>query len=152
MSNINNRVVCHQLTIDPTLKLVSYRKCKVGEEKKEILYEEVKKLTTVCFIMKVNYPSWLDNILVKKASNNYRICIDFPDLNSACPKDLYPLPNIDCLVERSSSYKTLSFTDAYSGYNKIKMDCNTPKILLEFYWNFWHALRFIMLLFRVLIK
>jgi len=49
------------------------------------------------------------------------MCVDYIDLNRACPKDSYPLPNIDKLVDNSSSYKLLSFMDAYSGYNQIPM-------------------------------
>nr|KYP59182.1 Retrovirus-related Pol polyprotein from transposon 17.6 [Cajanus cajan] len=49
------------------------------------------------------------------------MCTDFTDLNKACPKDSYPLPNIDCLVDGASGYKLLSFMDAYSGYNQIRM-------------------------------
>jgi hypothetical protein len=47
------------------------------------------------------------------------MCVDYTDLNRACPKDKYPLPNIDKLVDNSSGYKLLSFMDAYSRYNQI---------------------------------
>jgi hypothetical protein len=50
------------------------------------------------------------------------MCVDFTDLNKACPKDPYPLPNIDRLIDGAAGYKMLSFTDAYSGYNQIKMN------------------------------
>ena len=49
------------------------------------------------------------------------MCADYTDLNRVCPKDAYPLPNIDKLVDNSSGYKLLSFMDAYSGYNQIPM-------------------------------
>ena len=49
------------------------------------------------------------------------MCVDYTDLNRACPKDAYPLPNIDKLVDNSYGYKLLSFIDAYSGYNQIPM-------------------------------
>ena len=49
------------------------------------------------------------------------VCIDYTDLNRACPKDSYPLPNIDRLVDNLAGYKLLSFMDAYSGYNQIPM-------------------------------
>jgi hypothetical protein len=49
------------------------------------------------------------------------MCVDYTDLNRACPKDAYPLPNIDKLVDNYSGYKLLSFMDAYSGYNQIPM-------------------------------
>jgi len=49
------------------------------------------------------------------------MCVDYTDLNRACPKDTYPPPNIDKLVDNSSGYKLLSFMGAYSGYNQIPM-------------------------------
>lgn len=49
------------------------------------------------------------------------MCVDYTDLNKACPKDPFPLPNIDKLVDSSSGFRTLSFLDAYSGYNQILM-------------------------------
>ena len=50
------------------------------------------------------------------------MCVDYTDLNRACPKDAFPLPNIDMLVENSADYKIISFMDAYSGYNQIPME------------------------------
>jgi hypothetical protein len=63
-------------------------------------------------------------VLVKKASRKWRMCIDYTDLNKACPKDTNPLPHIDKLVDSSFGYKLLFFMDAYSGYNQIPMDKN----------------------------
>ncbi|WJX77767.1 hypothetical protein P8452_61043 [Trifolium repens] len=60
--------------------------------------------------------------MVKKANEKWRMCVDFTDLNKACPKDPYPLPNIDRLIDGASGYKMLSFMDTYSGYNQIKMN------------------------------
>ena len=60
--------------------------------------------------------------MVKKANENRRICIDFTDLNKACPKDSYPLPRIDTLVDSTARHQLLSFMDAFSSYNQIKMD------------------------------
>ena len=58
---------------------------------------------------------------MKKANGKWRMCVDFTDLNKACPKDSYPLPSIDALVDSASDSKVLSFLDAFSGYNQIKM-------------------------------
>ncbi|MCH85574.1 retrotransposon gag protein, partial [Trifolium medium] len=60
-------------------------------------------------------------VLVKKVNGKWRMCVDFTDQNKACPKDPYPLPNIDRLIDGASGYRTLSFMDVYSGYNQIKM-------------------------------
>ncbi|MCI17217.1 enzymatic polyprotein, partial [Trifolium medium] len=85
--------------------------------------EEVAKLREADFIEEIKYPEWLANVvLVKKANGKWRMYVNFTDLNKACPKDLYPLPSIDRLINGASGYKTLSFMDAYSGYNQIKMN------------------------------
>ena len=58
----------------------------------------------------------------KKANGKWRMCVDFTNLNKACPKDNYPLPRIDQLVDTIMGHKLLSFMDAFSGYNQIRMD------------------------------
>ena len=58
--------------------------------------------------------------MVKKANNKWQICSDYTNLNRVCPKDAYPLPRIDKLVDGASGFRVLSFLDAYSGYNQIK--------------------------------
>ena len=50
------------------------------------------------------------------------MCVDFADLNKACPKDSYPLPCIDQLVDSTADHKLLSFMDVFSRYNQIRMD------------------------------
>ena len=60
--------------------------------------------------------------MVKKANEKWRMCVDFTDLNKAYPKDSYPLPHIDQLVDSTAGHKLLSFMDAFSGYNQIRMD------------------------------
>ena len=60
--------------------------------------------------------------MVKKANKKWRMYVDFTDLNKACPKDSYPLPRIDTLVDSMVRNQLLSFMDAFSGYNQIKME------------------------------
>jgi len=50
------------------------------------------------------------------------MCIDYKDLNKACPKDSFPLPNIDRMIDATTGHKILNFFDAYSGYNQIQMN------------------------------
>ena len=70
----------------------------------------------------MHYPKWLANVvLVKKANGKWRMCVDFIDLNRACPKDSFPLPRIDQLVNSTAGHKLLTFMDAFSGYNQIRM-------------------------------
>ena len=62
--------------------------------------DEITKLLAAGFIQEVHYPAWLANVvLVKKANGKWRICVDFTDLNIACPMDSFPLPRIDQLVD-----------------------------------------------------
>ena len=58
-------------------------------------------------------------VLVKKSNRKWRMCVNFTDLNKACPKDSFPLPRINALVDSTSGYELLSFIDAFSGYNQI---------------------------------
>ena len=60
--------------------------------------------------------------MVKKANGSWRMCVNFTNLNKACPKDSYPFPRIDTLVNSTTRHQLLSFMDAFSGYNQIKMD------------------------------
>ena len=73
------------------------------------------------FIKEVYYPNLLANVvMVKKANDKLRMFVDFTDLNKTCPNDSYPLPNQ--LVDTTAGHKLLSFMDAFSGYNQIRMD------------------------------
>ena len=75
----------------------------------------------VGFIQEVYYPNWLANvILVKRANGKWRMCVDFIDLNKACPKDSFPLARINQIVDSIVGHKLLMFMDAFSGYNQIK--------------------------------
>ena len=59
--------------------------------------------------------------MVKKPNGTWRMCVDYTDLNKACPKDEYPLPRMDQIVDSTSGCELLSFLDAYSGYHQISM-------------------------------
>ncbi|XP_073137629.1 uncharacterized protein [Henckelia pumila] len=90
------------------------------EEKNKHITAEVDKLVKTKYIRPVSYPEWLANVvLVPKPGGKWRLCIDFTDLNKACPKDLFPLPRINLLVDSTAGCELLSFLDAYQGYNQI---------------------------------
>jgi len=85
--------------------------------------EEVCTLLEANFIREVYYPVWLANVvMVKKANGKWTMCVNFTNLNKACPKDSYPLPHIDLLVDSTVRHQLLSFMDAFFGYNQIRMD------------------------------
>ena len=70
----------------------------------------------------IEHPQWLSNIVpVKKKNGKIRCCVDFRDLNKVCPKDEFPLPNMDLLIDLAVSHEMFSFMDGFSGYNQIKM-------------------------------
>ena len=71
----------------------------------------------------MEYHEWLANVvLVKKVNDKWRLCIDFTDVNRACPKDSFSLPRIDLIVDATVCHELLNFMDAFSGYNQISMD------------------------------
>ena len=130
MSGIDPDFLCHHLTMDPKVHPVRQRRRMFNDERRLVVQEETKKLLSVGHIREIQYPEWLANVvLVKKANGKWRMCADFTDLNKACSKDSYPLPSIDALVDSASVCKMLSFLDAFSGYNQIKMhprdECKT---------------------------
>ena len=59
--------------------------------------------------------------MVKKANKKWRMCVDFTDLNNTFPKDSFPLPRIDQLLNSTTGHKLLTFMDAFSRYNRIQM-------------------------------
>ncbi|KAL0355876.1 UNVERIFIED_CONTAM: Transposon Ty3-G Gag-Pol polyprotein [Sesamum radiatum] len=74
------------------------------------------------YIEEIQFPEWLSNVvLVPKPGEKWRMCIDFRDLNKACPKDFYPLPRIDQLVDSTSGCELLSMMDASKGYHQIML-------------------------------
>ena len=92
-------------------------------ERDNAIKDEVQKLMATKFIREMYYPNWLANVvMVKKANGKWRMCVDFTDLNKAFPKNSYPLPRIDQLMDSTTCHKLLSFIDAFSGYNQIRMD------------------------------
>ena len=76
--------------------------------------------------------------MVKKASRKWRMCMDFTDLNKACPKDSYHFPQVDVLVDFTTRHQLLSFMDAFSGYNQIRMhedDQEKTSFVTRFMWT-----------------
>ena len=122
MPSISPKVIQHKMNVDPERKLVQQRWWVFAPEWNQVITNEVNKLLSVGFIREVYYPDWLANVvLVKKANGKWRMCMDFIDLNKAYPKDSSPLPRIDQLMDSTARHKLLTFMDAFSGYNQIRM-------------------------------
>ena len=84
--------------------------------------EEVIKQLKVGFIKSVHEAKWIANVIpVLKKDENVRMCVDFRDLNKACPKEDFPLPYIDVLMDNMVRNALMSFMDGFSGYNQIKI-------------------------------
>ncbi|GJX98811.1 reverse transcriptase domain-containing protein [Tanacetum coccineum] len=91
-------------------------------ERAKAIQAEVQKLVEVGIMREVYYHEWLSNpVMVKKHDGSWRMCLDFTDLNKACPQDCYPLPEIDWKVESLRGYPFKYFLDAYKGYHQIQM-------------------------------
>lgn len=123
MPEIDRGVTCHKLAVKKGARPVRQKRRCFNQERYEAINAEVEKLLKTGFLRETKYPEWISNVvLVKKANGKWRMCVDFTDLNKACPKDSFPLPKIDQLVDSTAGHSLLSFMDAFSGYNQIPMD------------------------------
>jgi hypothetical protein len=96
MLGISSEEIVHILNVDPAMKHVKQKRKKFASERVEAIAMKVNKLLKAQFIQEVYYLDWLANVvLVKKSTWKWRMCVDFTDLNKACPKDSFPLPRID---------------------------------------------------------
>ena len=123
MPGIDRKIIQHRLNINPKCKPIQQKRRIFALERNKAITEEVEKLLEADFIREVFYPNWLANmVMVKKSNGKRRMCVDFTDLNKAYPKDSFPLPRIDQLVDLTAGHKLLSFMDVFFGYNQILMD------------------------------
>jgi hypothetical protein len=122
LCGVNRDVIEHSLNVDPSFRPRKQRLLKISEDKAEGAQNEVKRLLNAGVIREVKNLEWLANtVMVKKANGKWRMCIDFTDLNKAYPKDEFPLPRIDSLVDAAASLELMSLLDCYSGYHQIWM-------------------------------
>jgi hypothetical protein len=122
LCGVNRDVIEHSLNMDPSFRSRKQRLQTMSGDKAEGAQNEVKRLLSAGVIREVTYPEWLANtVMVKKANGKWRMCIDFTDLNKACPKDEFPLPRIYSLVDAAASWELMSLLDCYSGYHQIWM-------------------------------
>ena len=135
LPGVDPLVASHKLSIYKEARYISQKKHKLGEERRLAAKAEADKLLSARFIEEAQYTTWLSNVvLVKKANGKWRMCVDYTDLNKAYPRDAYPLPNIDQLVDGAAGNKVLSFLDAYFGYNQIPMaasDMNKTAFIID---------------------
>jgi hypothetical protein len=122
MPRIPREVIEHKLGIDPSYKSIKQKEGRYTPERRETIRQEVSKLLEAGFIRLVDYPSWLANpVLIEKSDGSCHMCIDYTNLNKACPKDGYLLPRICQIVDSITSCELLSFLDAFSDYHQINL-------------------------------
>ena len=112
----------HSLNVLHDAKPVKQTLRRFADDRRQAIGEEITRLLAAGFIKEVFHPDWLANpVLVRKKNGTWRMCIDYTSLNKACPKDPFPLPRIDQVIDSTAGCELLCFLDAYSGYHQIKM-------------------------------
>ena len=105
MPGIDPLVIVRRLNVLPSFSPIRQKKQVFAQEREKTITEEVRKLLEADFIREVYYPDWLANmVMIKKANGKWKMCVDFMDLNKACPKDSYPIPRIDTLVDSTARH------------------------------------------------
>ena len=118
MPGLDPDLIMHHLSIAPRIKAVKQKLCKMHPHVALLVKAELEKLLKACFIHAIDYAEWISNIVpVSKHDKSIKVCTDFRDLNLACPKDDFPLPNIDMIVDMMARYEMYSLMDGFSSYN-----------------------------------
>ncbi|KAB2609177.1 S2-RNase [Pyrus ussuriensis x Pyrus communis] len=119
---VSNTVNDEERNLTKTQKKLKEHGYGVDNNKAGLGFTPNAPLIEAGFIREVQYPKWISNIvIVLKKSGQIRVCVDFRDLNDACPKDDFPLPIIEIMVDATTGHEALSFMDGSSGYNQIRM-------------------------------
>nr|ABG22552.1 retrotransposon protein, putative, unclassified, expressed [Oryza sativa Japonica Group] len=129
VGGVSTDLIMHHLAVKPDAKPRKQKLRKMSADRQQAAKAEVQKLLKAGVIQEIDHPEWLANpVLVRKSNGKWRMCVDFTDLNKACPKDDFLLPRIDQLVDLTASCELMSFLDAYSGYHQIHMNpADIPK-------------------------
>ena len=121
MPGLDLGLVAHMLNVDLETKPMAQPARIFNTEIEGQIVKEVQKLLAAGFIKPIQHPRWLSNIVPVKKKNEIRCCVDFRNFNRAYPKDEFPLPNMDLLIDFSVGSAMFSFMDRFSGYNQIRM-------------------------------
>jgi hypothetical protein len=123
MPGVPWHLIEHALNVSKTAKPIKQKLRRFAHNKKEAIRAEVTWLLVVRFIKEVYHPEWLANpVLVRKKNNEWRMCVDYTDLNKHYPKDPFGLPRIDVVIDSIAGCELLSFLDCYSGYHQIALN------------------------------
>ncbi|GJT67861.1 reverse transcriptase domain-containing protein [Tanacetum coccineum] len=122
MTGVPRQIAKHRLNVREGCQLVRQKKRGQAAERNVAINDMVSKLVTARIMREVHYYDWLYNpVMVKKSDSSWRMCVDFKDLNKACPKDGYPLPEIDWKVEILLRMSPSNAFRCYKGYHQIQM-------------------------------
>jgi hypothetical protein len=136
----------HSLDLDKKARSVKQQLGHFTQNRKETIRVEVTQLLAAGFIREVTHPEWLANpILVKKKNGEWRMCVDYTDLNNHYPKDPFPLPHIDQVVDSTARCVLLSFLDCYFEYHQIalkKSDQEKTSFITPFEAYCYNTMRF----------
>ena len=114
--------VVHKLNVDPSFPPKKQKPKRSAKEHVEVVRSEVRRLREAGVIREAFFREWLaSTVVVKKKNDKWRLCVDFTDLNRACPKDLFSMPKIDQLVDATYGHSRMSFLDAFQGYHQIAL-------------------------------
>nr|XP_043637874.1 uncharacterized protein LOC122608865 [Erigeron canadensis] len=112
----------HHLNARPHMEPIKQKRRSLAPDRNKAAKEQVEDLVKAGILREVKYQSWVANlVMVRKHDGGWRVCVDFTDINKACPKDCYPLPEIDWKVESLVGFRLKCFLDAYKGYHQIQM-------------------------------
>ncbi|GKB24901.1 hypothetical protein Tco_0864302 [Tanacetum coccineum] len=122
MTGVPRHIAKHHLNVQEGCSPVRQKKRGQAANKNQAIQEEVGKLVEAGIMKEVHYHDWLSSpVMVKKHDGSWRMCVNFKDLNKACSKDGYPLPEIDWKVESLCEFPFKCFLNAYKGYHQIQM-------------------------------
>ena len=119
---IDPSIVEHEIWTYPDAKLVRQKLRPVNPRKAVAVKAEVEKMLKFGFIYPIDLTEWVSkHVPIDKNQGTIRVCTDFRDLNKACPKDNYPTPFIDQIIDACAGSKVFLFMDGFSGYNHIQI-------------------------------
>jgi hypothetical protein len=109
MFGVRRHLIEHSLNVLKTARPIKQKLRWFARDKKKAIRAEVIRLLAARFIKEVYHPNWLANlVLVRKKNNEWRICVDYTDLNKHCPKDPFGLSHIDEIVDSTAGCELLS--------------------------------------------
>jgi hypothetical protein len=123
MSGVPRELAEHKLKVYPQARPIRQKLRRFTPDKRETIRAELARLVVAGFIREVLHPEWLANpvLVLKKNKVDWRMCVDYTDLNKHCPKDPFGLPRIDQVVDSTTGCSVLSFLDCYSEYHQISL-------------------------------